>query len=166
MRNPYLKSKINRRGEKLNLEQLGLFGVFLGGAIPWIEAVVAVPAGILIGLDPILTVIFAVLGNIITIVLFAYAGRNLRDWVIRRRIAKGKDPESPKFKKAQVAYEKYGIYGMAILDPILIGSPFSAAASVAAGVRPLKVCVIVSTGMILWAIGIAWVVVTLGISVG
>jgi uncharacterized membrane protein len=149
----------------MNLEQLGLFGVFLGGAIPWIEAVVAVPAGILFGLDPILTVIFAVAGNIITIVIFAYGGVSLRKWVIRRRVAQGKEPESSKFKKAQVAYEKYGIYGMAILDPILIGSPFSAAVSVAAGVKPLKVTLILSVAMIIWASVIAWVVVALGISV-
>ena len=150
----------------MNLEQLGLFGVFLGGAIPWIEAVVAVPAGILFGLDPILTVISAVAGNIITIVIFAYGGMSLREWVIRRRVAKGKEPESSKFKKAQVAYEKYGIYGMAILDPILIGSPFSAAVSVAAGVKPLKVTLILSVAMMIWASVIAWVVVALGISIG
>jgi hypothetical protein len=69
-----------------------------------------------------------------------------------------------KFKKAKVAYEKYGIYGMAILDPILIGSPFSAAVSVAAGVKPLKVTLILSVAVILWAAVIAWVAVTLGVS--
>jgi hypothetical protein len=150
----------------MNLEQLGLFGVFLAGAIPWFEAIVAVPAGILFGLDPILTVIFAIAGNIITIVIFAYGGKSLRNWVIRRRVAKGKEPESPKFKKAQEAYAKYGIYVMAILDPILIGSPFSAAASVAAGVRPLKAILVISTGMVIWAAAIAWVMVALGVSVG
>jgi uncharacterized membrane protein len=149
---------------KLNLQQLGLFGVFFGGAIPWIEAIVAVPAGILFGLNPILTVVFAVVGNIITIVIFAFGGTSLRAWLIRRRVAKGKEPESSKFKKAKVAYEKYGIYGMAILDPILIGSPFSAAVSVAAGVKPLKVTLILSVAVILWAGVIAWVVVTLGVS--
>jgi hypothetical protein len=119
----------------------------------------------LFGLDPILTVIFAIAGNIITIVIFAYGGKSLRNWVIRRRVARGKEPESPKFKKARVAYEKYGIYGMAILDPILIGSPFSAAASVAAGVRPLKAILVVSAGMVVWAVAIAWIVVSLGISI-
>jgi hypothetical protein len=148
----------------VNLEQLGLFGVFLAGAIPWIEAILAVPAGIVFGLDPILTVIFAVTGNIITIMVFAYGGRNLRDWVIRRRVAKGKEPESAKFRKAQVAYEKYGIYGMAILDPILIGSPFSAAVSVAAGVKPRKVTAILSIAIVLWASAIAWAMVALGVS--
>lgn len=43
----------------MNLEQLGLFGVFLGGAIPWFEAIAVVPAGIILGLDPVLTVVFA-----------------------------------------------------------------------------------------------------------
>ena len=38
----------------MNLEQLGLFGIFLAGAIPWFEAIVAVPGGILFGLDPLL----------------------------------------------------------------------------------------------------------------
>jgi uncharacterized membrane protein len=149
----------------MNLEQLGLFGVFLAGAIPWFEAIVAVPAGIVFGLDPLLTVIFAVAGNIVTIVIFAYGGKSLRNWAIRRRVAKGKEPESPKFRKARAAYEKYGIYGVAILDPILIGSPFSAAASVAAGVKPLKAIVVVSAGMVIWAVAIAWVMVTLGVSV-
>jgi len=149
----------------MNLEQLGLLGVFLAGAIPWFEAIAAVPAGILFGLDPILTVILAIAGNIITIVIFAYGGKSLRNWVIRRRVARGKEPESPKFKKARVAYEKYGIYGMAIFDPILIGSPFSAAASVAAGVRPLKAILVVSAGMVVWAVAIAWIVVSLGISI-
>lgn len=150
----------------MTLEQLGLFGVFLGGAIPWIEAIAAVPAGIVFGLDPIRTVIFAVAGNIFTIVIFAYGGRILRDWFIRRRVDKGKEPESAKFAKARLAYEKYGIYGMAILDPILIGSPFSAAVSGAAGVKPLKVTVILSVAMIIWASVIAWVVVALGVSIG
>jgi hypothetical protein len=149
----------------LNLQQLGLFGVFLGGAIPWFEAIAAVPAGIVLGLDPVLTVLFASVGNIITIAVFAYGGKSLRNWVIRRRVAKGKEPESPKFKKAQVVYAKHGIYVMAILDPILIGSPFSAAASVAAGVRPLKAILVISAGMVIWAVAIAWVVVVLGASV-
>jgi hypothetical protein len=149
----------------MNLEQLGLFGVFLGGAIPWLEAVAVVPAGIVLGLDPVLTVVFASVGNIITIAVFAYGGGALRQWIVARRVAKGKEAESPKFVKAQQAFDKYGIFGMAALGPILIGTQFAAAASVAAGVKPLKVTVVVSVAMVMWATAIAWVVVVLGISV-
>ncbi len=149
----------------MNLEQLGLFGVFLAGAIPWFEAIAVVPAGIIFGLDPVLTVLFAAAGNIITIAVFAYGGGAIRKWIISKRVAKGKEPESPKFIKAQQAFDKYGIYGMAVLGPILIGTQFAATVAVAAGVKPLKVTALISTAMVIWAIAIAWVVVTLDISV-
>ena len=150
----------------MNLEQLGLFGIFLAGAIPWFEAIAVVPAGILFGLDPVLTVIAAATGNIITIAGFAYGGNSIRSWIIRRRLAKGKDGESPKLIKAQQAFDKYGIYGMAVLGPILIGTQFAAAASVAAGVKPLKVSILISASMVLWALSIAWLMVSFGVSIG
>ena len=149
----------------MNIEQLGLLGVFLAGAIPWFEAIAVVPAGILFGLDPVLTVIAAAAGNILTIGVFAYGGNSIRNWIIRRRVAKGKTAESPKLIKAQQAFDEYGIYGMAVLGPILIGTQFAAAASVAAGVKPLKVTVLISAAMVIWAVAIAWVMVALGISV-
>jgi uncharacterized membrane protein len=149
----------------MDLEHLGLFGIFIAGAIPWFEAIGVVPAGIVFGLDPVLTVLFAVAGNIISIAVFAYGGSAIREWIVRRRVAKGKPAESPNFAKAQAAFEKYGIYLMAILDPILIGSAsLGAAASVAAGVKPLKVTIVLSIGMVIWAVAIAWVFVAFGIS--
>lgn len=140
----------------MNLEQLGYIGIFLAGAIPWFEAIGVVPGGIVIGLDPILTVLFAAAGNLITIAAFAYGGAKIRSWVVARREAKGKQPKSDRWAKAQRAFEKYGVYGMAILGPLIIGTQFAAAASVAAGVRPAKVTLLVSAAMVLWAIVIAF----------
>ena len=148
----------------MNLEQLGYFGIFLAGAIPWFEAIGVVPVGILFGLDPALTVIAASVGNIITIALFAYAGDRIRNWVIERRRKKGIEPKAGRYEKAQKAFDKYGIFGMAALGPIIIGTQFAAAASVAAGVKPLKVTLYISVAMVLWAILIAWGMVALGIS--
>ena len=147
----------------MNYEQLGLLGIFIAGAIPWFEAIAVIPSGIIFGLDPILTVIAAVLGNGLTIFLFAYAGSQIRQWLLRRREAKGKVGESKSFAKAQAAFDKYGIYGMAVLGPILIGTQFAAAISVAAGVKPFKAASLVTAGMILWSVLIAWVLVTIGV---
>jgi hypothetical protein len=149
----------------MNLEQLGLLGVFIAGASPWFEAIAVVPAGILFGLDPVLTVVAAALGNAITIFVFAYGGNSIRTWIMKRRVAKGKPAESPKYLKAQRAFDKYGIYGMAILGPILIGTQFAAAVSVAAGVKPLKVSILVSLAMLIWATAIAVALVASGITV-
>ena len=148
----------------MNLEQLGLFGVFIAGVIPWFEAIGVVPAGIVFGLDPVLTVIAAASGNLITIALFAFAGERIRNWVIARRAAKGKSAESKRYEKAQLSFQKYGVYGMAVLGPILIGTQFAAAVSVAAGVKPLKVTLLVGGSMLIWAIAIAYVFVALGLN--
>jgi len=148
----------------MNIEEWGLIGIFIAGAIPWMEAIAVVPSGILLGLNPTATVTAAILGNAITIFLFAYLGSTIRSKIIARRIAKGKSAESPKFDKALRAFDKYGIYGMAFLGPIIIGTQFAAAASVAAGVKPLRVSIIITTSMILWATLIAVVMVAFDLS--
>ena len=148
----------------MNLEQWGLFGIFLAGAIPWMEAIAVVPSGIILGLNPYATVIAAVVGNAITIFLFAYAGSSIRAKISQRRIAKGKSSESPKFEKAVKAFDRYGIYGMAALGPLIIGTQFAAAASVAAGVKPLRVSLLVTASMILWSIAIAVIMVAFDIN--
>lgn len=146
----------------MNLEQLGLFGVFMGGAIPWLEAIVVVPSGILIGLDPLPTVVFAVAGNAITIFLFAFGGSKIRSWMRKRRLAKGKTDESPRIAKAQRSFDRWGIYGLAILGPLVIGTQFAALVAVAGGVKPLKTSVIITTATILWAALIALTFVLAG----
>lgn len=148
----------------MNIDQWGLIGIFIAGAIPWMEAIAVVPSGIVLGLDPAATVISASLGNAITIFLFAYLGSRIRELIIKRRVAKGKSAESPKFEKALKAFDRYGIYGMAFLGPVVIGTQFAAAASVAAGVKPLRVSILITTSMVIWATGIAILMVTFDLS--
>lgn len=135
----------------MNLEQLGLFGVFLAGAIPWFEAIGVVPAGIVFRLDPIAVVVAAVTGNVLTIFVFAYGGARVRKWLVDRGSEKSQARVSKRFEKAKRAFDKYGIYGMAFLGPLLIGTQFAAVVSVAAGVKPLKSSVIISIATLLWA---------------
>ena len=149
----------------LDIESLGLLGVFIAGAIPWMEAIAVVPAGIVVGLDPVATVIAASLGNAITIFLFAYFASNIRARLIDRRVRKGKSAQLPKLEKALKAFDRYGIYGLAVLGPILIGTQFAAAAAVSAGVKPLRSSILITVSMFLWAILIAIAVVALDIKI-
>lgn len=150
----------------LTIDQWGLVGIFLAGAIPWMEAIAVVPSGIALGLDPLAVVIAAAVGNALTIFLFAYLGSSIRERIIKRRIAKGKAAESPKFEKALKAFDKYGIYGLAILGPLIIGTQFAAAAAVAAGVKPLRTSLLVTLSMVLWASGIAVVMTAFNLTFG
>lgn len=149
----------------LDLENLGLLGVFIAGAIPWMEAIAVVPAGILVGLDPVATLIAAVVGNSITIVLFAYFASSIREKLISRRVNQGKSAELPKLEKAIKAFDKYGVYGLAALGPILIGTQFAAAAAVTAGVKPLRVSMLIVASLTLWSIGIAVAMVTFNVTI-
>src|SRR5699024_11527952 len=49
----------------------GLLSMFLGGAFPWLEAVIVIPGGIIAGLPVVPVVIAAVTGNLTTIALAA-----------------------------------------------------------------------------------------------
>jgi uncharacterized protein (DUF2062 family) len=148
----------------LDIENLGLIGVFIAGAIPWMEAIAVVPAGILVGLNPVATLI-AVVGNSITIVLFAYFASNIRERLIKRRVNQGKSAELPKLEKALKAFDKYGVYGLAALGPILIGTQFAAAAAVTAGVKPLRASILIITSLTVWAVAIAIAMVAFDITI-
>ena len=148
----------------LDIENLGLIGVFIAGAIPWMEAIAVVPGGIALGLNPVATVLAAVIGNAITIFIFAFLSGSIRQKIINRRISKGKSGDSAKFEKALKAFDKYGIYGMAFLGPILIGTQFAAAASVAAGVKPFRASTLITFSMAAWASLIAIIMVAFDIN--
>lgn len=159
----------------MDLEQLGLFGVFLGGAIPWLEAITVVPTGILFGLNPFLVVLAAFTGNALTIFLFAFGGAKIRDWFVGRSFRKSAKSENPaksekaqaksarKAERAQKAFDKYGIFGLAALGPIIIGTQFAAAIAVAAGIKPLKTSLIISLATLIWAAAIAVLMVLGGL---
>ena len=149
----------------MNLEDWGLIGIFIAGAIPWMEAIAVVPAGILVGLNPVATLVAAVVGNTITIVLFAYFASNIRERLIRRRIKQGKSADLPKLEKALKAFDKYGVYGLAALGPILIGTQFAAAAAVTAGVKPLRASILITASLTIWAIAIAVAMVAFDITI-
>lgn len=149
----------------MNIEEWGLIGIFIAGAIPWMEAISVVPAGIIIGLDPVATLISAIVGNSITIVLFAYFASNIRARLINKKVKQGKSAELPKLEKALKAFDKYGVYGLAALGPILIGTQFAAAAAVTAGVKPLRASMLIIASLTLWATAIAVAMVAFDVTI-
>ena len=133
----------------------GALGVFVASVIPFVDAIAMVPVGIALGVNPTLAVIAAVVGDAIAIVVFAYLSSTMRNRIIKRRAAKGKTGESPKFEKAIRMFDKYGIYGMAIAAPALIGTQIAAMASVAAGVKPFRASTLIIASTLIWSAGIA-----------
>jgi uncharacterized membrane protein YphA (DoxX/SURF4 family) len=82
-------------------------------------------------------------------------------------VAKGKPPRSARWDKTERSFQKYGLYGVAVLGPLVIGTQFVAAVAVGAGVKPAKVTLLVSVFMVVWAIvfavATAWLIEVGGI---
>ena len=125
------------------IEQLGLLGVFIAGAIPWLEAVGVIPVGILFGLNPLWTITLAFSGNAITTFAFAYSSQA----VMNRMKNRGK-PEGKNMARAKRIFARYGIWGMAVVGPLLIGSQIAAALSVTLGISAFKSAMAINAGMV------------------
>jgi uncharacterized membrane protein len=119
-----------------------LVGVFLGGALPWLEAVIVIPIGIVAGLPPVLTVVVALVGNLLTVWLAAYYGERIRTWWrarrYRRRQAEAQvagrlvPTEEPHGRAARVTrvMERWGMPGLAVVGPIGLGTQLSVVVAV------------------------------------
>lgn len=152
-----------------------LAGVFLGGALPWLEAIVVIPVGILGGLSPVLVVVVAVFGNLLTVGLAAWFGERLRNWWLSRRRSKrpadagNAEPSTIERRERRRArinrmMARWGMPGLAVLGPIGLGTQFSALAAVAAGIRPRVAFTWVGAGTVAWSIAAA-ALTSAGISV-
>ncbi len=152
-----------------------LGGVFLGGAFPWLEAIVVIPVGVLAGLPPVLVVLSAVTGNLLTVALAAVFGQRLRNWWTARRRArlgaatKKQDPaklERRNRRQARInrVMDRWGMLGLAVLGPIGLGTQFSAVAAVALGVSARQAIVWVGAGTVAWSV-LAAVLTVSGVSI-
>jgi len=149
-----------------------LGGTFLGGAIPWLEVVMVIPAGILAGADPFLVLLFGLVGNLLTVWLAAYFGEQIRNWWVERRARRREaKPESAAVSEKKAARQqrvnrimmKWGMPGIAILGPLGLGTQLSALAAVALGVRARSAFLWVGAATLVWA-SIAAVLAVLGVS--
>lgn len=139
----------------MDLERLGLLGVLIGGAVPWLEAVTVVPAGILLGLPPLAVVVAAVVGNLATVALVAFGGEQVRTWLLarrRRRIEGGPGGRASRIRRAM---SRFGLPGLAILGPLGLGTQLTAAFAVAAGVSGRRVFAWVGAATVAWSVAAA-----------
>ncbi|MDV6013587.1 small multi-drug export protein [Haloechinothrix sp. LS1_15] len=149
---------------------LMLIGVFLGGAAPWLEAIVVIPAGIVAGLHPAPTVIVGLVGNLLTVALAAWFGERIRLWWFARRRqrvtvgagAGGADEQERPASWARVerVMNRWGLPALAVLGPIGLGTQLSALVAVGLGVRPRVAFAWIGIATIVWSILAAIAAVT------
>lgn len=145
----------------------GLWVTFLGGALPWLEALVVIPAGILAGLPAVPVFLAAVAGNLLTVALSAWFGEQVMSWWAGRRSRREwakRDPQSAarranrrrrRQQRILRVMDRGGMPALAALGPLLLGTQVAAVAAVAVGVSAWRSFMWISAGTILWALAAA-----------
>lgn len=135
------------------LEDWTYLAVFLLAAIPFIELLAVIPLGIVFGLNPIAVTILGFVGNWITVFLVIALFDRFQQWRARR---KGNKPEdSKRGQRARRIWEKYGLPGLALVGPLLIGTHLSAALAMTFKAPRVAVTIWMSLSIAAWSILVA-----------
>ncbi len=156
----------------MDIERLGLLGVLIGGAIPWLEAVAVIPAGMLLGLPTLAVVVAAIVGNLATVALVAFGGERVRSRLLRRRRRADDQGDgraddqgdsqgdvqgvrSGRASRAERVMARFGLPGLAILGPLGVGTQMSAAIVVSLGVSGRRAFAWVGASTVGWSVAAA-----------
>lgn len=149
--------------------------LFLLAAAPWLEVFLVVPLGIAWGLNPAAVAVTGFVGNWIPVLLIALFFRQFTAWRAKRRARKaalaaaqsggttgeavsassGKAAESKKHRRAKRIWERYGIPGLALTAPAIVGTDIAALLALTFGSSPRWVLLWMTVSLALWSVLLA-----------
>lgn len=133
---------------------LQFLGVMLVAMVPFIEGYFAVPLGIAIGFSPVLTIMAAIVGNWISVMVFIYAGDVIRGWFKKRKKSqKSEERENKRLERGKKMFEKYGVPGVSLLGPLVVGDHIAALVCLASGATRRSVVIWQTVAIVVWAVG-------------
>jgi len=132
--------------------------VGLAAAIPYVESYTAAAIGVIAGINPVIAIVAAIIGNIISMYLIVTFGHS-----IAKKYSNGKEPTG-KAKKLKDALNKYGVVGVSLLGQTLLPSQLTSVALVAFGASKQKVLFWQTISIIIWGV-VAGLLAIYGVSV-
>ncbi len=126
--------------------------LFLLAAAPWLDVSLVVPLGILWGLPPVGVSVAAFVGNFLTILALGLFFKQISEWRRRRRERKGITGPTKKETRTRQIWEKYGIPGLAIVAPILVGTDIAAIVALSFGSSKFRVVGWMTVSLALWTV--------------
>ncbi|WP_319799503.1 small multi-drug export protein [Jeotgalibacillus aurantiacus] len=124
--------------------------LFLAAATPWLEIALVVPLGIVRGLSPFWVMVTGFAGNLLTVFLLIVLFQRVRDYLANRK--KGEKKEGKRQTRARNIWNKYGLPGLSLLGPILIGTHIAAFISMSLGADKARVLFWQIVSIALWTL--------------
>lgn len=125
--------------------------VFILAAAPFFEAYGVVPLASISGLSVVPVMILGLFGNILTVLLVILFINQIKNWRKKRKNRK-EEKETKRSRRAQNLWNKYGLPGLAMLGPLLVGSHLTALASMSFGGTKKKTFLWMSASITSWSI--------------
>lgn len=122
--------------------------VFILGVL---ELWLAIPVGLVMGLNPVAIAIMSILGAICGALIVARVGEDLRSWLSRKY---GWDILKRRQGIIHRIWLKYGVIGLGLLSPFVTGAPLGTALGIALGTPKKRLLLWISIGIVLWGIGL------------
>ena len=135
-------------------------GVMLAAAIPFVESYFGSVIGVLAGINPVVAIIAAIIGNVVSMLAFVFSAHGLRSKVVA-----GKEPKelNPRQQRLRKAFDKYGVAGVSLLGQTILPSQITSAAMVSFGASRNAVILWQVISIILWGVAFG-VLATFGVS--
>jgi uncharacterized membrane protein len=125
--------------------------VFVAAAIPVVEVLLVVPAGVLAGLSPPVVAVVAAAGNVSTVLLVAVAGDRILAWWRRRRPSKDEATPTRRAARARGLAQRWGVPGLALAAPLTTGTHIATVAALATGADTRRVLRWMAAGIVVWS---------------
>ncbi|VEF47367.1 putative small multidrug efflux protein [Bacillus freudenreichii] len=124
--------------------------VFLLAGVPWIEVAAAIPIAIIRGLQPIPVIILGFAGNLLTTLLVIFLFEPIKNFLFKKR---GEPEDGGKREaRAKRIWNKYGLPGLALLGPILIGIHIAAFIGLTLGAAKNWTILWMTISLLIWSI--------------
>ncbi|MCL5950086.1 MAG: small multi-drug export protein [Candidatus Bathyarchaeota archaeon] len=116
----------------------------------FLELWAAIPAGLALNLHPAVIIAVSSAGAIVAAAIVTVAGEKIRNRLLRWRYG-GKDPKESRLGRL---WNKYGIVGLGLLSPLLLGALIGAAVGSLLGGEKLRLLLWMSVGIVVWSAGL------------
>lgn len=124
----------------------------------------AIPAGIALGITPILVIAAVTLSYGSGVALVVIVGAPLRERILRRMESRSSNDAGKPNRMGtliQNAWDRFGLLGLAILAPMTVGSQVGAVIGLGFGAHPLRLVIALTLGAATWA-----TLITLAVQLG
>ncbi len=133
--------------------------VIVLAATPWVEILVVIPFGIGIGLNPILVGVFSFAGNAVPIYLIVVGFERFNTWWASRRGRFLVNPADESWQEGRRAramnvLRKYGVPGMSLASPLLIGAHLGAVITLLVGAPRNRIIGWMTFSLAIWTVAI------------